>query len=456
MVEWIAFIIQSLQTNPLVAGLFGTAFMGSFVYLIKNNFLNFILSVFNYLTTTISIYQIDNWDTYYGINQFFIGKKLKAFHGHYSFLLNQQRNSTGNTIIEKSKPVAQVVNNKSSNRQPNKNIFSFLKSKLKGNKSDFNFLTFSDDHWYYYNHNGLRFFIQRSTDSGNKMEKRYIIKFRFLTRNKIMVNKFLEHIIAEQEKLDKISDNLKVFYNDQSNWRKLYGKTKVYGMKTPFFISDVYSDVYKNVATFLNSKNKYASLGRPYYDGMIFYGSPGCGKSYFIQQVCSDFDLPCYVINMTSFKSDADLISLIGDVSSQPSVILFEDIDCLGIERNISSRTGNSNETDSKNITLSTMLNILDGIYGINTGLIFIATTNHVSKLDAAFMRSGRFNMQIEFKPLVKKEICNVLYNFYDSHSSIKLNDNVTIPISDLSNLCFKIKNVDDCVHFLNAMSSKS
>ena len=55
--------------------------------------------------------------------------------------------------------------------------------------------------------------------------------------------------------------------------------------------------------------------------------------------------------------------------------------------------------SDSKELSLSILLNLLDGLY-TREGIISFFTTNHIDRLDDAFLRDGRMDIKIELKDL--------------------------------------------------------
>jgi ATP-dependent 26S proteasome regulatory subunit len=79
---------------------------------------------------------------------------------------------------------------------------------------------------------------------------------------------------------------------------------------------------------------------------------------------------------MSKDITDSNLITLISNRPNK-SIVLFEDIDCLLDDIN---RKVDSKDKEVK-ISLSCILNILDGIYTPND-VIFIITTNDLSKID--------------------------------------------------------------------------
>jgi chaperone BCS1 len=74
----------------------------------------------------------------------------------------------------------------------------------------------------------------------------------------------------------------------------------------------------------------------------------------------------------------------------------MEDIDCTVPER----REDNNNER----VTLSGLLNCLDGVHTPDGCLIFM-TTNYRERLDPALIRPGRVDVQIEFTAATDDQI---------------------------------------------------
>ena len=119
-----------------------------------------------------------------------------------------------------------------------------------------------------------------------------------------------------------------------------------------------------------------------------------------------------------------------------------DDNDCTIIKRT-------SRETD---ITLSSLLNVLDGILESN-GIIYINTTNYPEKIDKALLRPGRINFTIDFKKSDYQTIKEMLEYFYETklpdtnEYGIKENQYTT---SFVSGLCISYKNdINKCIELL-------
>jgi hypothetical protein len=111
-------------------------------------------------------------------------------------------------------------------------------------------------------------------------------------------------------------------------------------------------------------------------------------------------------------------------------IYVFEDIDCqendIILERKetktfdpmitekIKEEEGNTQEK----LSLSCLLNILDGILE-TPGRIIIMTTNHPQLLDRALIRPGRIDLMCEFTKCTNEMIIEFIEKFYD----VELND---------------------------------
>ena len=102
-------------------------------------------------------------------------------------------------------------------------------------------------------------------------------------------------------------------------------------------------------------------------------------------------------------------------------ILVFEDIDALttAIGENRNEEDGGEKGKDLigefrslssslLGISLSDLLNITDGLLA-SDGTICLFTTNHIERLDPAFLRSGRMNKVIEFSKLNRATAARML-----------------------------------------------
>jgi mitochondrial chaperone BCS1 len=157
----------------------------------------------------------------------------------------------------------------------------------------------------------------------------------------------------------------------------------------------------EDVARFRKSKARYQRLGVPYHRGYLFYGPPGTGKTSLVSAAAAHFALSIYTLNLTEFN-DRTLMNAVNQVPPN-SLLLFEDIDCMkGSQMRLEEKrasdggaTATKDNAPTQNaVTLSGLLNVLDGFYA-PTGVLFVMTTNHIEKLDEALLRPGRIDYKL-------------------------------------------------------------
>lgn len=99
-----------------------------------------------------------------------------------------------------------------------------------------------------------------------------------------------------------------------------------------------------------------------------------------------------------------------------PCMVLLEDIDAL----NASTTERRSSKTSqSGHISLSTLLNALDGVT-TKEGIILIMTSNHLEAIDEALIRPGRIDLKVEFTNVNKAQLIDLFLLTYLSDTSEK------------------------------------
>jgi len=90
--------------------------------------------------------------------------------------------------------------------------------------------------------------------------------------------------------------------------------------------------------------------------------------------------------------------------------------------------------SDINTLSLSGLLNALDGVAAAEGRLLF-ATTNHLEKLDPALSRPGRMDVWIEFKNASKWQAEALFRNFFPC-----VEDQVPLDISELEDMNMKVE----------------
>ncbi|GJN24799.1 hypothetical protein PR202_gb12564 [Eleusine coracana subsp. coracana] len=181
-------------------------------------------------------------------------------------------------------------------------------------------------------------------------------------------------------------------------------------------------EIMDDLDAFKNGKDYYKRVGKAWKRGYLLYGPPGTGKSTMIAAMANHLDYDVYDIELTSVRTNTDLRKLFIETTSK-SIIVIEDIDCsLDLtgkrkkkkknkdkdeeENNQNNKDGEKKEDEeekdddksgSSKVTLSGVLNFIDGLWSACGGeRIIVFTTNHVEKLDPALIRRGRMDKHIE------------------------------------------------------------
>ncbi len=195
-----------------------------------------------------------------------------------------------------------------------------------------------------------------------------------------------------------VKNKINYFFNNNGEI-KLLGRVNSKNFDNIFLNDNLIEILKSDLDSFESSNLRYRKLGIKYKRTYLFYGPAGTGKSSLAIAISNYTKRNVLSINMSKDMSDSTLISLIANRPKR-SIILFEDIDCLFDNLNREETT--DKKDDKVNITLSCILNILDGSY-TPEDVIFIMTTNHIEKLDDALKRDGRTDMLIEIsKPNIE------------------------------------------------------
>lgn len=136
---------------------------------------------------------------------------------------------------------------------------------------------------------------------------------------------------------------------------------------------------------FLSHREAYRKADIPFRTGILLYGDPGSGKSSTALAIANELKMNVYIVALSSLSSDESLNDCFSAIPSN-SIVILEDID-------VASAVKNRDDDDDKGVTMSGMLNVLDGFQSPQ-GVITIMTTNRKDVLDPAIIRPGRVDLE--------------------------------------------------------------
>ncbi|CAB9497346.1 HYPER-SENSITIVITY-RELATED 4 [Seminavis robusta] len=162
----------------------------------------------------------------------------------------------------------------------------------------------------------------------------------------------------------------------------------------------------EDATRFLQGEKWYFGKGIPYRRGYLLYGPPGCGKTSLITALAGELRLPIVLVPLSGSTNDSTIVEVMR-AAPRDSIVLIEDVDCALPEKrgddalppgaiNHKGQIYHSRppgRQQGPNVTLSGLLNAIDGVAAQEGRLLFM-TTNHRNRLDEALIRPGRVDVQ--------------------------------------------------------------
>lgn len=148
----------------------------------------------------------------------------------------------------------------------------------------------------------------------------------------------------------------------------------------------------------LNNKERYAAYGLNIPNGMLLYGPPGCGKTFFAEKLSEEIGFTFYQIKPSDIQSkwinasQENVKELFEEAKkNRPSIIFIDELDAIVPDRN--SPNINHMNTSVVNELLAQMNNCGDD------DIFIIGATNRPTAIDPAILRSGRLDKHIYISP---------------------------------------------------------
>lgn len=169
--------------------------------------------------------------------------------------------------------------------------------------------------------------------------------------------------------------------------------------KTLAMDSEMKTELLDDLEKFVSGKEFYRRIGKAWKRGYLLYGPPGTGKSSLVAAMANHLNYDIYDLDLTAVRTNTDLRSLLLGMSNR-CILVVEDIDCsIKLQNRVKEeKRGNNNDNSNNNnqVTLSGLLNFIDGLWSCcGDERIIVFTTNHKDKLDPALLRPGRMDMHI-------------------------------------------------------------
>jgi chaperone BCS1 len=224
----------------------------------------------------------------------------------------------------------------------------------------------------------------------------------------------------------KKDDALELFHLDMDgDWNK-YSTVNKRSMDTVAVPSELKSTLKDQIEHFKDNRQWFYDRGLPYKLAYLIHGQPGGGKTSLIKSIASEFNMNICVININQV-SDKSLEKGLANVPNN-SVVIIEDFDSSGASKDRVQVNTESDDLKSimSSLTLTGLLNTLDGINPLDDCVIFM-TTNHLDKVDSAIYRKGRIDHIIEIKEVSPIDVAEYSSKMYPEHDFIGVRFNSVI-----------------------------
>merc|ERR1719181_1494524 len=157
---------------------------------------------------------------------------------------------------------------------------------------------------------------------------------------------------------------------------------------------------------FLQDPSRFTKLGAKIPKGALLVGPPGTGKTLLAKATAGEASVPFFSISGSDFIEMFVGVgpSRVRDLFKQarentPCIVFIDEIDAVARARGKGGFTGSNDEREN---TLNQLLVEMDG-FESQEGVVVLAGTNRADILDAAILRPGRFDRQIQVdKPDIK------------------------------------------------------
>lgn len=275
-------------------------------------------------------------------------------------------------------------------------------------------------HWFRFN--GKLYWMKKdkleSTGSESQKEE---YTFTCFGRSHRPIIELVNNFAAEP-----MTDELQVYTVVSGDWQASDMISKR-GLDSIAMSTEKKREIIDNIKNYQNNKDWFVRASLPHKLTYILYGKPGSGKTSLIKALATEFNMPLCILNLNSV-TDNMLQSLLMEMPKN-SILAIEDFDSSAATRDrgiaadvrVGENKGNGDDDDSEKhkdssfLTLTGLLNGLDGLVPLDGSIIFL-TTNDIESVDPALYRKGRVDYLMEMNELEGNEILEYSKGMFDEY----------------------------------------
>ncbi|MBC8437153.1 AAA family ATPase [bacterium] len=285
-------------------------------------------------------------------------------------------------------------------------------------------------HWFWFG--GIPIKIDLTQEDGSSASSTRIKEFMTITkfgRSHKLFNDLLEETREKR-------DLTKTAYKQGGDYEEHICSQPVRPFASVILDKTVRDRLKTTIDSFVGREAWSKKHGIPYQLGILLYGPPGTGKTSLIKAIADYMNKDIVIVSTVEELEQSSKIT--------KDIIVAEEIDTFGLTKRKdkdeelvgTEKTAKDDQTVSKKSdfseddnnsfqsmaaaygahVLGKVLKSLDGIIS-NHGRIIIITSNKVEQLDAALLRPGRIDLQLEIGYFTLEMLEDFLNKFYDNVS---------------------------------------
>lgn len=191
-------------------------------------------------------------------------------------------------------------------------------------------------------------------------------------------------------KVERVDNQRKSKSEDSKPKRTKVSVPKGKGFSAIAGMQELKDQMQVEVIDALNSPEEYAKYGLTIPNGMLLYGPPGCGKTFFAKHFAEEVGFNFMLIKPSSLKSrwvnatQENIAQMFKDAEENaPTIIFIDEVNEL-----VPNRDGDVHEMARS--AVNEMLAQMDRTG--EKGIFIIGATNYPDMIDPAILRSGRLD----------------------------------------------------------------
>jgi transitional endoplasmic reticulum ATPase len=209
-------------------------------------------------------------------------------------------------------------------------------------------------------------------------------------------NQFMQALNGEIE-IEDIDVNQKVKSGRNNNNTIKVKKANGKGFDAIAGMKELKEQLQLDVIDALNNPEEYAKFGLTIPNGMLLYGPPGCGKTFFAKHFAEEVGSNFMQINPGTLKSrfvnatEENISKMFLEAEKNaPTILFIEEISGLFPSRDSDAHEMSKNAVDA-------MLAEMDRTG--EKGIFVLCATNYPDKIDSALLRAGRLDKKFYLPP---------------------------------------------------------